>query len=141
MKKVKDMQQLNGLIDRGCNLDGKLTFEGTVQINGGFRGEILSDGILVVGSDANIDGKVEVDSIVIEGNVRGVVVAKGRIELRQGGKLTAEISTPALIIEEGAIFHGQSTMLGGEEAASLAASTNVGVDGAVVGDGDDSLMM
>ena len=32
------------LLDRGCRFEGKLTFEGSVQINGVFRGEIFSDG-------------------------------------------------------------------------------------------------
>ena len=141
MKKDKDMQQLNGLIDRGCNLEGKLTFDGTVQINGGFQGDILSDGTLVVGSDANIDGNVRVDSIVIEGSVRGVIVAKGRIELRQGGRLTADISTPTLIIEDGAIFHGQCAMANGEATDDIQAAVAMKTSDAFVEEGDDSLMM
>ena len=33
--------QLNGLLDKGCSFEGKLTFDGTVQINGDFQGEIF----------------------------------------------------------------------------------------------------
>ena len=47
-KNTKDANQINGLIDRGCSVEGKLTFDGTVQINGDFRGDILSDGTLIV---------------------------------------------------------------------------------------------
>jgi cytoskeletal protein CcmA (bactofilin family) len=141
MKRDKNMQQLNGLIDRGCSLEGKLTFDGIVQINGAFQGDILSDGTLVVGSDANISGKVEVDSIIIEGCVRGVVVAKGRIELRQGARLLADISSPTLIIEDGAIFHGQCAMSGDEDAVGTSAAATIETGDSFVGEGDDSLMM
>jgi len=103
--------KINGLIDRGCSMDGKLSFDGSVQINGNFQGEIISDGILIVGPDAKVDGNIQVGSIIIEGNVQGTIVAGGRIELRKGSRLIADIRTTSIVIEEGAAFHGQCQML------------------------------
>lgn len=135
-------EQINGLIDRGCSLEGKLMFDGTVQINGDFRGEVLSDGTLVVGSEAHIDATIKVDSIVIEGNVQGLVEAKSRIELRRGSRLVANIMTPALIIEEGATFHGQSHMLAEGAAVQAQPASQVPAQESVFAEeGDDSLMM
>ena len=110
-KHIKDDYQLNGLLDHGCDFEGKLVFEGTVQINGNFRGEIVSDGTLIVGSDAHIEANIKVDGLVIDGNVRGVIEAKKNIELRRGCRLIATIATPSLIIEEGAVFQGESNMI------------------------------
>jgi cytoskeletal protein CcmA (bactofilin family) len=110
----KDANQINGLIDRGCSVEGKLTFDGTVQINGDFRGEILSDGTLIVGTDARLNAKIQVDTIVIEGNVEGQIEAKQKIELRRGATLIGDISSPAFAVEEGAVFHGRCQMLQGE---------------------------
>ena len=76
----KDAGQINGLIDRGCSVEGKLTFDGTVQINGDFRGEILSDGTLIVGADARLNAKIFVDTIAS----RGPLVM---VETHSGGQL------------------------------------------------------
>ena len=136
----KDAGQINGLIDRGCSVEGKLTFDGTVQINGDFRGEILSDGTLIVGSDARLNAKIQVDTIVIEGNVEGQIEAKQKIELRRGATLIGDVSSPALAVEEGAVFHGRCQMLSGaplEQAAGERPAATV----AYGEEGEDALMM
>lgn len=110
----KDSGQVNGLIDRGCSFEGKLMFDGTVQVNGDFRGEVLSDGTLIVGPEAKLSAQIQIDTIIVEGNVEGSIEAKGRVELRRGANLVGDITTPSLVVEDGAIFQGRSQMLGGE---------------------------
>lgn len=107
----KDSGQINGLIDRGCSVEGKLMFDGTVQVNGDFRGEILSDGTLIVGPEAKISARIQIDTVVIEGSVEGTIEAKRKIDLRNGGKFIGDIATPALAMEEGAIFQGRCQMM------------------------------
>lgn len=106
----KDTNQINGLLDKGCNFEGKLTFDGIVQINGDFRGEIFSDGTLVVGHDANINAKILVDTLIVDGNVEGGIEAKSKIELHRTGVLVANVNTQSLVIEEGGIFQGSCEM-------------------------------
>ena len=103
--------QLSGLIDKGCSIQGKLAFDGTVQINGDFRGEIVSDGTLIIGPEARVEGNVSVGSIIVEGSVHGQVDAKNRIELRSGSKMIADIKSPAFVVDSGATFHGTCAML------------------------------
>ncbi|MBT3181517.1 MAG: polymer-forming cytoskeletal protein [Deltaproteobacteria bacterium] len=103
--------KINGLIDRGCSMEGRLTFDGAVQINGDFRGDIISDGMLVIGPEAKVEGNIQVGAMIIEGNVEGVVEIKDKVELRRGAKLVASINTPSIVIEEGATFQGQCIML------------------------------
>jgi cytoskeletal protein CcmA (bactofilin family) len=109
-KYFKEGGHINGLLDKGCNFEGKLTFDGVVQVNGDFRGEIFSDGTLVVGRDASIDAKVFVDTIIIDGNVQGQVEAKSKIELHNSGTLIANVQTKALMIEDGGKFRGSCEM-------------------------------
>ena len=40
--------QLSALLDKGAFFEGKLTFEGTVQIAGEFKGEIFTKNNLVI---------------------------------------------------------------------------------------------
>jgi len=110
-KQGRESDKINGLIDKGCTLEGKLSFDGAVQINGDFRGEVESDGALVVGPDAHVNGRLTVGVLVVEGSVEGEVNASLRVELRRGGRIIANIKTNTLVIEEGAFFHGNCVML------------------------------
>lgn len=98
------------LLDRGCRFEGKLTFEGSVQINGVFRGEIFSEGYLVIGEGAEIEGKIEVDCVSIRGKVNGTIQARSRIEMYPPAEVYGDITAPALIVQEGAIFDGNCSM-------------------------------
>lgn len=102
--------QMNGLLDRGCSFRGKLTFDGTVQINGDFEGEIFSDGTLVIGAEARVNAKISVGSLVIYGQVQGEIDAKTRIEMHSPAKIRANVATPRLSMEEGVLFLGQCHM-------------------------------
>lgn len=142
MGRNKEEYQLNGLLDRGCSFEGKLMFDGTVQINGEFRGEILSDGTLVVGAEAHVNAKIQVETLIVDGIVEGTVETKRKIELHSGSRLIANIVTPTLVIEEGALFQGQSQM---QESAPIATKMQPGANTAgtqiYAEDGEDSLMM
>lgn len=100
-----------GLIGRGMFVEGKLTFENTVRIDGSFKGEINSNGSLVIGDSAHIEGEVHVGTAIITGEVFGVIEAKTRVELQSPAKITGEIRTPNLIIGDGAVFDGKCVML------------------------------
>ncbi len=103
-------EQVNGLLDKGCSFEGKLTFDGTVQINGDFRGEIFSDGTLVVGTEARVHAKVLVDTLIVYGKIEGQIEAKSRIEMHVPAMITADLKTKHLSIEEGVVFQGACHM-------------------------------
>lgn len=102
--------QVNGLLDKGCAFEGKLTFDGTVQINGDFSGEIFSDGTLVVGTEARVQAKVFVDTLIVYGRIEGQIEAKSRIEMHVPAIITADLKTKHLSIEDGVIFQGSCHM-------------------------------
>lgn len=102
--------QLNGLLDKGCSFEGKLTFDGTVQINGDFQGEIYSDGTLVVGNDARVNAKIFVDTLITYGKVEGEIEAKNKVEMHVPAVVVAKVNTKSLSIEDGVIFEGQCHM-------------------------------
>jgi len=106
----KETDQINGLLDKGCSFEGKLTFDGVVQINGDFQGDIFSDGTLVIGQDARVNAKIVVDTLVINGRVEGIVQAKNKVEIRSAAQLFGDIITPGLVIEDGGIFQGRCQM-------------------------------
>lgn len=102
--------ELNGFLDRGSSFKGELEFEDTMRIDGKFNGKITSKNELIVGESAHIEGDVHVGRIAISGTVVGKIVADQRVEIHRNGKVYSDIETPALIIEEGAIFQGNCVM-------------------------------
>lgn len=101
---------LNGFLDRGSAFTGELEFEDTMRIDGRFNGKVVSKNELIVGESASIEGELIVGRIAISGEVRGRIVASDRIEIHQSGKVYGDITTPALVIEEGATFEGECRM-------------------------------
>jgi cytoskeletal protein CcmA (bactofilin family) len=101
---------VTGVIDRGCEFEGKLSFQGTVRISGTFRGEIYTPDTLIVGEGARIQGKIDAGSVVISGEVNGSVRAKHRVEIHHPAIFRGDILTPSLSVDEGVIFEGQSKM-------------------------------
>lgn len=101
---------ISGLLEKGCEFEGKLTFEGTVRINGKFIGEIFSEGTLIVGEGAAIEGKVDVGSIIVHGEIKGTIKAKDRIEMHTPAVVRGDITAQTLVIDEGVIFEGSCSM-------------------------------
>ena len=94
----------------GTEFQGTLTFEGTIRIEGKVSGEVVSQDTLIVGEDAEVDAEVSVGVLVCRGQVKGNVKATDRIELHETSELKGNISTPRLMISEGAVFFGSCEM-------------------------------
>jgi cytoskeletal protein CcmA (bactofilin family) len=101
---------LNALLGRGSEFEGKLTFEGTVRIDGKFTGTIVSGDVLVVGEGAKISAEISCGTIIVHGEVAGNIRAKNAVELHHPAKMRGNIESPSLMVEKGVIFEGQSKM-------------------------------
>ncbi len=101
---------LNGFLDAGSHINGELHFDDTFRVDGKLTGKVVSEGDLVVGEQGEVDAKVKVGRIFVSGVVRGSIEASKRAELTVGGKVYADVSTPTLVIEEGAFFEGNCQM-------------------------------
>jgi len=102
--------QITGIIEQGCEFEGKLTFHGTFRISGVFRGEIFTPDTLVVGEGARVQGTIEAGFVIVCGEVSGSIRAKHRVEIHRPGIFKGDIFTPSLQVDEGVIFEGSSKM-------------------------------
>ena len=112
--------ELNGFLDRGSSFKGELEFEDTMRIDGRFNGKITSKNELIIGESAHVEGDIHVGRVAISGTVVGKIVAGQRVEIHRNGKVYSDIDTPALIIEEGAIFQGNCVMGERSKGATVA---------------------
>jgi len=102
--------EINAFLGTGTTYQGKLDFQGSVRIDGNFKGEVTSKGTLVVGKEANVEGTVNVGQLIISGKLEGEVLAKEKIVLHKTANIIGSLNTPSLVIEEGAVLEGQITM-------------------------------
>jgi len=103
-------QPVTTLLGKGSEFEGKLSFEGTVRVDGKLTGEIFTDDVLIVGEGAEVNAEVTVGSIVIQGTVRGNITAKRSVEVHSPGRVRGNINTPSLFIEKGVFFDGNCQM-------------------------------
>ena len=116
-REIKD-GTLSGFVGNGTNVTGEANFKAMLRVDGKFSGRVKSSsGTLIVGAGGQVDANIEVAVCTIQGSVNGDIIATQRIELGRAAKLSGNIQTPSLIIEQGAIFEGTSKMIEPKSAA------------------------
>jgi cytoskeletal protein CcmA (bactofilin family) len=106
----KDRDQITAYLGKDTEFDGRMSFTGTVRIDGRFSGEIYTEGTLIVAELAVIEADIQASQIIISGEVRGNLSVKGRIEIHSPGKVFGNIQAPILVMDEGAVFEGNCQM-------------------------------
>ena len=114
--------EISTLLGRGTTFEGKLTFEGTVRIDGKLKGSVFSDDVLIIGEGAHVEAEIDIGEIIIQGTLVGNVRAKRGIEVLAPGRVKGDLTTPSLQIEKGVIFEGRSFMEGVAAGKPVAAS-------------------
>ena len=102
--------ELNALLGRGSEFEGKLAFEGKVRIDGTFTGEISTNDTLHIGEGAKVSAEISCGTVIVEGEVTGNIKATSAVELHRPAKVRGDITAPSLMVEKGVIFEGRSKM-------------------------------
>jgi len=96
-----------GLIGRGIEVIGDISFADRLQVDGKTQGKLTSDsGTLIVGESARIEAQIDVGVCVVHGLVQGNLIARSKLEIRRTGRVQGDVITPVLLVEEGAVFNG-----------------------------------
>lgn len=94
----------------GVILEGRLSSNGNINVDGSINGDILANGNVTVGETGEIIGEIRAEVITIGGKVKGTIYAKEKAILESKAVLQGDIVTKILVIEAGAIFDGSSKM-------------------------------
>jgi cytoskeletal protein CcmA (bactofilin family) len=97
-------------LDKGSKIMGKLFFEGPVRIDGQVDGEISANDVVVIGESAVVTAHLNAASVVIAGKISGDIIAGRRVEIRKTAKVVGNLTTPVLVVHDGALFEGHCTM-------------------------------
>ncbi len=104
--------RLSGFVGSGTTLTGETSFKAMLRVDGHLTGRVISEsGTLIVGTSGLVDANVGVAAAVIHGTVNGDIIATERIELGRTAKVSGNIQTPSLMMEQGAILEGNCSMI------------------------------
>ena len=109
--KKEDSGEWSGFLEKEVTLEGTLRTTGTFRVDSKMQGTIVSDATLVFGENAVIHGEADADRVFIAGQFDGTVRGKSKVEIQASAVVSAEIHTPCLVIQPGAVFNGHCRMV------------------------------
>lgn len=98
------------IVGKGAKLEGTVVSAGSLRIDGQVKGQINADGDVMLSPQSQVEADIRAQNVAIAGRFKGTIVVKGRAEISRGGRVDGNITSKTLVIEEGAIFQGQSVM-------------------------------
>ena len=100
------------IIGAGTSLEGDVTTNGDMRIDGSLTGTINVKGKLVVGPSGSVQGEIICQNADVFGTIKGKIGVAELLSLKSSAKLTGDIITNKIAIEPGAIFTGSCSMGG-----------------------------
>ena len=104
--------EVDTLLGKGSEFEGKLVFKGQVRIDGKYGGQIQTDEILIIGASAKVNADISAGTVVISGTVEGTIRASAVVELHKGAKVKGTIESPNITMEREVTFDGTMKMDG-----------------------------
>jgi cytoskeletal protein CcmA (bactofilin family) len=94
----------------GDSFEGKLTYDGSVQVGGVAEGELRVTGNVDVSSGGTVKALVEGANVMVRGSLEGLVTARGKLTLGRSAKVSGDVTARSLQIDDGATFNGRVSM-------------------------------
>ncbi|MFD1711232.1 polymer-forming cytoskeletal protein [Ottowia sp. GY511] len=108
-------KQIDTLIAEQCTLEGDLTTQNSVKVDGQIKGTLRAEGRAIIGETGVVKGDVHAADLLVLGRLEGNVFAQ-RLHLQASANIHGNISTESLQVDPGARYHGSVSMQG--DAAS-----------------------
>ena len=128
----KKQPPIKSLIAQGTRIEGNVLFHDGLRIDGEVVGDIRASNerasILVISEVAVVTGQIHADHVIINGHVKGPVLAFELLELQPKARIEGDVSYKALEMHQGATISGQlKPMAGGiEDKPTLKLAANNG---------------
>jgi cytoskeletal protein CcmA (bactofilin family) len=98
------------IVGAGARLEGNVISAGSLRIEGQVKGQINAEGDVELAPQSQVEADIRAQNVTVAGKFRGNISVKNKTHLAHGGRVDGNITSKALVIEEGAVFHGQSIM-------------------------------
>ena len=120
----------------GLTVEGQITSSGDIRIEGKLDGNLSCDGQVNVTSTGVVQGDLTADRLVVAGSVKGSLTAGDGARLVSGCKVEADVRSPRLELEDGAVLNGRVDMGGSAKGSKASRDADRGARDADTGPRD-----
>ncbi len=111
------------VVGQGAKLEGTVVSAGSLRIDGQVKGQINADGDVMLSPQSQVEADIRAQNVSVAGRFKGNIVVKGKAAIARGGRIDGNVTSKTLVVEEGAIFQGQSIMDQQAQAAAASQAT------------------
>lgn len=112
----KDPAAIKSLIAQGTRIHGDMTFGEGLRVDGEVYGAIHANSeggsLLVISEGAVVEGGLEADHVIVNGTVKGPVVAREFLDLQPKARVEGEVHYALMEMQHGATILGQLRPMG-----------------------------
>ena len=105
---MQNNQNIKTVIAEDVEIVGSVKCSGDIQLAGKLSGDLVSGAAAIITETATIKGNVSVNSTTVMGTINGNISAKDRIELKSSARVTGDIHSKRLTVEDGVTFVGKA---------------------------------
>jgi cytoskeletal protein CcmA (bactofilin family) len=91
-------------------IEGTIKFKSSLMIKGVLKGEIISEGLLIVGATAKVTATITTKNLISYGEIQGDVTASEQVILKGTAVHNGNVTTRNVMIENGSVFNGSCMM-------------------------------
>ncbi len=100
---------IDTLIGEQCTLQGDMSSQHSIKIDGGIIGHVISEGMIIVGEKGWIKGNAQAKELVVFGRIEGDITAQS-LDLKASAQISGNIDTHTLQVDSGAVYQGSVRM-------------------------------
>jgi cytoskeletal protein CcmA (bactofilin family) len=87
---------------------GSIKCGSNIHLAGKLNGDLVCTGAALIADSASVKGNITAESATIQGQVAGNITARDKIELKSTARVTGDIKSKRLTVEDGVMFVGKS---------------------------------
>jgi len=117
---IMNNSEINGQysrIESTTKFKGDITSKADFRIDGELDGTIKTKGKLIIGKNGKLNGKIYCNAADIEGIVKGSLKVTNTLSLKSSSIIEGDVFIGKLIVEAGATFNANCSMISAKENA------------------------
>jgi cytoskeletal protein CcmA (bactofilin family) len=114
-RRFSDPHELTTSVPEGLTIRGEVSGSESVVLQGTLLGPLTTAGFCHIHESGSLRGQLSATDVIVEGELLGNIVARGKVELGANARVKADIRARAIAIADGCFFDGEIHMEGDEE--------------------------
>ena len=95
------------VISKDTVIEGNFAADQDVRLDGIIKGDVRCAKRLVIGESGKIEGKVNAESAVVMGTIKGEVIIKDTLQLKPTALVDGNLQASSIMVEEGGRYLGE----------------------------------